>query len=39
MGVTLRLSEFHLVHTLASVPVHVRATLVHSRELKPTRVR
>jgi len=38
MSIALRLSELHLVHTLAYVPMYVRATLVHSGELVGTSI-
>ena len=34
MGVALRLSELHLVHTFTDIPMYVCATLIHGRELK-----
>jgi len=37
-SVALRLSKLQLVHTLADVPMYVRATLVHSRELVGTSI-
>ena len=36
MGVALRLGELHLVHTLTNIPMHVRSTFVHGRELEGT---
>lgn len=32
--IALSLSKLHLVHTLTGIPMHVRATLVHDRELQ-----
>ena len=34
MSIALRLGELHLVHALTNIPMDVRTTLIHSRELK-----
>ena len=34
MGVALRLSELHLIHTLTDIPMHICAALIPGPELK-----